>query len=71
MFRSFISVILTYVITHLFFWISGFNPIRDLPRFPGPLIDFGIWMLVFLIIWWFLGVLGIGASSRKNGPIKT
>ena len=71
MFRSFITVILTYVITHLFFWISGFNPNRDLPSFPGTLIDLGIWLLVFLIIYWFLGVLGVRAPTLKNGRIKT
>ena len=69
--RTLITVFLTYVITRLFFWISGFNPIRDLSTVPGYLIDFGIWALVCYIIYRFLSVLGIGTSSRKNSPIKT
>jgi hypothetical protein len=68
--RTLITFFFTYVITRLFFGISGFNPIRDLPPVSGYLIDFGIWALVFCIVYWFLGVLRIGTSSRKNGPIK-
>jgi len=69
--RTLITFFFAYVITRLFFGISGFNPISDLPTVPGYLIDLGIWALVFCIVYWFLGVLGIGTSSRKNGPIKT
>lgn len=69
--RTLITFFFTYVITRLFFWISRLNPIQDLPAVPGYLIDFGIWALVFCTIYWFLGVLRVGTSSRKNGPIKT
>lgn len=65
--RTLIPFFFAYVITRLFFGISGFNPIRDLPTIPGYLIDFGVWALVFCIIYWFLGVLGIGTSPRKIG----
>jgi len=63
--RTIITCFFSYVITRLFFWISGFNPIRDLPIVPGYLVDIGIWLLICCIIYWFLSILGIGRKARS------
>jgi hypothetical protein len=62
--RMLITFFFTYVITRLFFWLSGFDPHRDLSTVPGYLIDLGIWLLIGSIIHWFLSVLGIGRKAR-------
>jgi hypothetical protein len=62
--RNFIVFFIAWVITRLFYWLIGFNPIRDLPAVLGYPIDLGIWLLVSFISYWFLGVLGIGRKAR-------
>jgi hypothetical protein len=65
--RSLITFFFTYVLIHLFYGISGFDPLRAFPKLPGYLLDLGIWLPVYLFIFWALGVLGIGkARNRKT-----
>lgn len=62
--RMLIACFIAWVITHLFYWMSGLNPIRDLTALLGYSIDLGIWLLVCYISYWSLGVLGIGKKAR-------
>lgn len=62
--RNLIVFFIAWVITRLFYWMSGFSPIRDLPAVLGYSIDLGIWLLVSMISYWFLRVLGIGRKAR-------
>ena len=61
--RTFL-IIFTWVITRLFYWMSGFNPMRDLPAVLGYSLDLGIWLLASYIIDWSLRALGIGRKPR-------
>jgi hypothetical protein len=62
--RNLITFFFTYVITRLFYGLSGFAPYRDLPTWHGYAVDLGIWLLVGYIIHGFLSVLGIGKKTR-------
>jgi hypothetical protein len=63
-----ITFVITYFLTRLFYWISGFDPVRAVPKLPGYLLDLGIWLLVSYFAYRALSVLGIGkARGRKNG----
>jgi hypothetical protein len=69
--RSMIAFFITYVITRLFYWLSGFDPHRILPKMPGYLLDLGIWLLVGYTVVWVLGVLGIGMTrDSKTGKLQ-
>lgn len=63
--RTLITFFLTYVITRLSFWLSGFDPHRAIPNWPGYLLDLGIWLLVGVSVSWAIGVLGIGRKERR------
>jgi len=58
--RMLITVIIIYVLTRLFYGISGFDPHRIIPKWTGYLVDLGIWLLVGWGVYWALTVLGIG-----------
>ena len=69
--RTLMTFVITYIMTRLFYGISGFEPIRAIPGLPGYLLDFGIWLLVYIFIFRALSVLGIGrARDRKNGSMQ-
>jgi len=69
--RMLITFVITYVLTRLFYWISGFDPIRVFPKLPGYGLDLMIWLLVSCFIFWALSVLGIGkARDRKTGRLQ-
>jgi hypothetical protein len=61
--RNLIAFFFTYVITRLFYGLSGFVPTTALPKWPGYAVDLGIWLLVSTIVFWFLKVLGIGRTK--------
>ena len=66
--RMMITFIITYLLTRLFYGISGFDPVRVIPKLPGYLIDLGIWILSCYLVFWALSTLGIGkARDRKSG----
>lgn len=58
--RMLIACFIAWIITRLFYLISGFNPIQDLTGVLGYSIDLGIWMLVCSMTYWSLGALGVG-----------
>jgi hypothetical protein len=62
--RNLIAFFWTYVITRLFYGLSGFVPTQALPKWPGYAVDLAIWLLVGLTISWFLKVLGIGKVKK-------
>lgn len=69
--RMLITFVITYVLTRLFYWISGFDPIRVFPKLPGYGLDLGIWLLVGYFIFWALSVLEIGKTrDRKTGRLQ-
>ena len=63
--RNLIAFFFTYVITRLFYGLSGFVPTTALPKWPGYAVDLSIWLLVGLTISWFLKVLGIGTVKQQ------
>lgn len=66
--RTLITFAIAYVITRLFYGLSGFDPLRIVPKWFGYLLDLGIWLLVYLVVNWALTVLGIGkVRDRKTG----
>jgi len=68
--RMLITAVVTYVLTRLFYWISGFDPLRVFPKLPGYLVDLGIWLLVSGFIFWALSASGIGRTrDRKTGRL--
>jgi hypothetical protein len=66
-----ITFVITYVLTRLFYAISGFDPLRIIPKWPSYLLDLGIWLLASYIIFRALSALGIGkARDRKTGSVQ-
>ena len=63
--RSLITFAFAWLITHLFYRLSGFEPIRDIKGLIGYAVDLAIWLAVYFLILWFLGVLRIGKPLRK------
>jgi len=64
--RMLITFFFAYVIIHLFYGMSGFDPMRFSPKWLGYLIDLGIWMLVFIPILRALGALHIGKTKDEK-----
>jgi len=63
--RMLITFVIAYVLTRLFYGISGFDPLRIIPKWPGYLLDLGIWLVVSCVIFWALTVLGIGKARGE------
>ena len=53
--QLFLAFLATYLITHLGYWASKFNPRKDLRFWPGLLVDFTIWAIVFFVARWAIG----------------
>lgn len=69
--RMLITVVITYVLTRLFYWLSGFEPVRAFPGLIGYLLDLAIWILAAFSIFWSLSVLRIGkVKNRKTGMLQ-
>jgi hypothetical protein len=64
--RTLITFFFTYILIHLFYGISGFDPMQFSPKWLGYLIDLGIWMLLFLAILRALGALHIGKTKNEK-----
>lgn len=64
--RTLITFFFAYVLIHLFYGISGFDPLQFSPKGLGYLIDFGIWMLFFFPIYRALGALHIGKVKNEK-----
>jgi hypothetical protein len=62
--RAAMTFFIAWLITRLFHWASGFEPIRDLKGILGYSVDLAIWLAVCIIIYWLLGALRIGKKSR-------
>ena len=52
--RLFLAVLATYLITHAGYWALKFNPLKDLHFWPGLVVDFTIWVVVFYIAKWVI-----------------
>jgi hypothetical protein len=63
--RTLLACFFAWIITRLFYWMSGLNPIRDFAAVPGYSIDLGIWLALCGISYWLLSILGIGRMTRK------
>ena len=50
--KMFLTVLVTYLIIHLGYWLSKFNPRKDLRFWPGLVVDFSIWVIVFFVVHW-------------------
>ncbi len=61
--RMFMTWLFTLIITRLLYWISGFNPFRDLKPLLGYPIDLGIWIVVGLFVYRALGIMGMGKKA--------
>ena len=64
--RTLITFPFAWLITRLFYFLSGFEPIRDIKGLPGYAADLAIWIAVSYGIFWCLGVLGIGKKPQKR-----
>jgi hypothetical protein len=64
--RTLITFFFAYVLIHLFYGISGFDPLQLSPRWLGYSVDFGIWMLFFFPIHRALGALHIGKTRNEK-----
>jgi hypothetical protein len=60
-----IASFIAWIITRLFYLMSGFNPIQDFTGVLGYVIDLGIWMLVCSTTYWSLGVLRMGRKAQE------
>ena len=49
-----LSVVITYLITRGAFYLTNFNPTRDLKTIPGYALDIAIWVIVIVAIRWVL-----------------
>ena len=49
-----LCVLIAYVITRVGYFVSGFNPTRDLKTVPGYAIDIAIWIVVFFAARWIV-----------------
>jgi hypothetical protein len=63
--RTLITFAFAWLITRLFYLLSRFEPIRDIKGLPGYAVDLAIWLAVSMVIFWCLGVLGIGKKPQK------
>jgi len=69
--RTLITAFITYVLTRLFYGISGFDPHRVFPGLPGYMLDLGIWLLVSYFVFCVLRALGIGKTrDSKTGRLQ-
>ena len=50
--QLFLAFLATYLITHFGYWASKFNPLKDLRFWPGLVIDFTVWVIVFFVTRW-------------------
>ena len=69
--RMLITVVITYVLTRLLYWISGLDPFRIISKWPGYALDLGIWLLVCWVVYRAFTVLGIGkVRNRMTGRLQ-
>jgi hypothetical protein len=60
--RILVSIISTYIVVHVIYWLTRFNPFRTL-KFPiGLLVDLCVWILVFIGVFWIYGKLNPGKN---------
>jgi hypothetical protein len=64
--RGIIAAVGTFIITRLFYWLSGFDPYRDIGSPLKYLADLAIWLAVYFPVFWALGVLKIGREKKVN-----
>jgi hypothetical protein len=62
--QIFLSFFITWIITRLFYWLSGFDPIHNLNNAFGYLIDLGIWSVVWFSV---VGIFEIFKIGKKKG----
>lgn len=53
--RHITAFIISYFITRLGFYLFGFNPFAQNSFWIGLIIDFSIWVTVFVLVSWVLG----------------
>lgn len=49
-----ISIVVTYLMTRGVFYLTGFNPTRDLKALPGYTLDILIWVIAMVATRWIL-----------------
>jgi hypothetical protein len=53
--RALLAALATYFVVHAGSLLTGFNPLRDLPRVTGWAVDITIWMAVYALAYGALG----------------
>jgi len=61
MLKNISLLVITYILTRFSFWQFGFSPSRDMPGFYGEMLDFCIWIAVYL------GVSTIASKIKTRG----
>jgi len=61
---SFFSVIIAFIVTRSVYWLSSFRPTKDMPFAYGLIVDFGIWIGVYLLTQFILSKI-VNKSNPK------
>jgi hypothetical protein len=55
--KAFRAALATYLLVHAAYWLSGLNPIRTIGGVGGWVIDFAIWCVVYVVVYWLVSKL--------------
>ena len=53
--KGLLAYVLTSILVRVGYWQFKFTPTRDLSFWPGLLVDFIIWLVVFYSFYWGVG----------------
>ncbi len=62
---NFISVIIAFIVTRSIYWLSSFRPTKDMQFTYGLIVDFGIWIGIYLLTRFVLSKI-VNKSNPKS-----